>query len=284
MNRNLAFAVSIALLFGVSAAGTVTLTGSCAVKNLTGGAIFFNLSNSGNDTAYNLVITPFLQNVKTSRSFYGVNSLGPGAGSSTEVGINSISDYGVSTGYFLTSYQQGTDVFSAVFPCLYTLGTQTSSQVLITEKTAVSSDGNATVTVSAFNKGSGQEKVNVSLMLPPAFVYTGASQYLLTLGPVSTPSSTQNATFDLYISPSTQGSYSVAASASYKEGNLSHATLTTFVISGPAAATGSTSSLLVYGAALVVAILLALILMSLMRRRQRASPASVAAAPIKSPL
>jgi hypothetical protein len=261
------------LLFGIATAGTVTLTGSCATKSFEGGDMHFNLSNSGNDTAYNLVITPFLKNVRLLVPFYTVSSLGPNSNVTLDVDVNGITESGVSTGYFLTSYQQGTDVFSAVFPCLYTLGTTTSSQVLISQKNTVSSTGNATVTVSVFNAGLDQEQVNVSLMLPPVFKYTGVKSYLLEVG----PSSTTNATFNLFISPSTQGSYSVAASASYFDGNLSHATLSTFVIAAPTPSTGSLANIVMYAAFAVVIVVFALVIFSMMRRRGKQEPVPVPA-------
>ena len=186
------------------------------------------------------------------------------------VNISNVTEQGVSAGYFLAMYQQGSQVFSALFPCIYALGTRTQSQIFIMPNTTVSSNGNATVKVAVINAvPTAPVIVNVSLMLPPAFTYFGAKSYLLDVNS-SVP---RIVTFNLYFNPSGQSAYTVAATASYSENGISHATLSTFVLSTPAPATGTFALLLEITAVIAVLAVLALIAVSVFRKGRKSAPA-----------
>lgn len=258
--------VSLVLLAGVASAGTVTLTGVCVNPSLNSTAVNFTLTNSGNDTAYSLVMSPVVQNAQPSQNTYGANALGPQARLSLNVSFSNVNKRGARGAYFIVAYQQGGSVFTAVFPCLISFYVRTSSQVLLTPYISAGANGNTTVRVSAFNAGQGTIQANVSLMLPPTFTFRGSRNYTLALGPYQTG----NVTFLLGFPLSgLQASYGAAAVASYVASNLSYATLATFTISAQKPASAALSSLILGAAALAVLLVLALIFVSLRRKKRR---------------
>jgi len=118
MSRLTGCVLTLILLIGIASAGTVTLSGGCPPAVISNNAISFSLSNSGNDSAFNLVLTPFIQTAESVNSSYAINSLGPGASAIVNVSVKNIREPGTSGAYFILEYQQGSAVFAAVFPCL----------------------------------------------------------------------------------------------------------------------------------------------------------------------
>jgi hypothetical protein len=275
MNKPLLYLFSMLLLLGVASAGTVTLTGSCRTLGLDSMAMNFTLSNSGNDSAYNLVVTPMLQNVQAQNNVYILDSLGPDSRNTLTVNVTGLTERGVSAGYFITTYQQGTEVFSAVFPCLYAFGNMTQSQILMTPHASIAHNGNATVVMSVYNAGPTTISANVSLILPPALTYIGGRSYQVDVN----SGSFKNVTFNLLFKPSLSASFSVASFATYVQGNLSHASLSSFVLSSPSVQQSPFTLIITIIAAVIVIAIIALIISSMMKKRKKAAPVPTAPAP-----
>ncbi len=256
---------ALLLLIGIASAGTVTLTGTCGTYSPSSKTINFTLSNSGNDSAYNLVITPTIPNTQTANGVSAINNLGPSARVVASFNITNILRRGTVPAYFTVAYQQGSEVFTAVFPCTMSLLNSTSSQVLLTTNSSIV-NGNATVKIKVFNAGTVPVTANVSLILPPSFTYQSVRYSQVTLAQYQTA----NVTFSLSAPVGSQSSYSVAAAASYLQGNLSHASLVTFIIRPPQQVTAGVGSLLLLGVGVVVAAVIVLIVLSLLRKRSAA--------------
>lgn len=264
MKNILLYLISILTLMGSVSAGTVTLTGGCTNQNISGNTISFNLLNSGNDTAFNLILNATIPHARTTQSVYPLNILGPGANATFEINISNVSERGTSAVQFTLAYQQGTSVFTAVFPCLAPIKNSTVSHLYVSlNKTSVQS-GVVSVRVNLFNAGTDTESANVSLMLPPTFSYKSSPVVHVTLAPYKT----DNVTFSLGIPGGSPASYSAAAVASYSKDNLSYTSLVKFVIDTSASSSGSIfSSLILYAALAVAVVVIVLILLSLRRKR-----------------
>jgi hypothetical protein len=232
----------------------------------------FSLSNSGNDTAFNLVITPFILGVQSQQKTYSVNSLGPSSRINMSVSLTGIKQSGTYGGYFYAAYQQGTEVFTAVFPCLFSFFKQTQSLVIIKSvNTTFGANGNATVRISVFNEGPDTLKTSVYLVVPPSFSYNGTNHPSLDLAQYQTG----NATFVGIKVPNGQAAYAAAAFANYSEGNLSYSSLLTFVISAPEQTPGKLSSVFFYLAVGAIVIVVILLLFSILRKKKKKESAVV---------
>lgn len=254
----------MALLAGFASAGTVTLTGTCGAYNSSANAIPFRLSNSGNDSAYNLVIYPRIQNVQLSSAAYSIPNLGPASNALLNISVAKVTERGMAGAYFSAAYQQGSTVFTAVFPCLIPLLNITASQVFLSAVPSVSANGNATVNVKASNYGLAPVTANITLLLPPTFAFKSSSFFIASLE----PSSSANFTFRLSFPAGEQAAYAAGALSSYSSGNLSYASLSTFVLSSPKEITASFSPFIVWIAAAVLALVVVLIILSFSRKRK----------------
>jgi hypothetical protein len=263
MNKTLLCVLSIALMFGIASAGTVTLTGSCRTMSHNM-SINFTISNSGNDSAFHLVITPVLKNAEIQSSIYVIDSLGPDSSNTLEINVTKIDEKGISPAYFLTSYQQGTDVFSAIFPCLFTFGNVTQSQLLMTPHVSVNPNGNTTIVMSVFNAGPTPIDANVSFVAPPALAYLSNKSYQESIAPLSS----KNVTFKVLFKPSLQGSFSVVSFAQYVQDNLSHTSMSSFILSQPSSQQAPFELIITVLAVIVIIAVAALIAFSMMRKRK----------------
>jgi hypothetical protein len=263
MNRFALYFISLLFILNVVSAGTVTLTVSCRPISSNSTTTNFSLLNSGNDTAFNLVITPFIFGAQPLQKTYPINSLGPNSQISMNVSFAGIKQSGAYGGYFYAVYQQGSDIFTAVFPCLFSFFKQTQSQVLISSNTTVGADGNAIVKISAFNEGTDSLETLIQLVVPPTFTYNGSENHSLTLAPYQKG----NATFRLKI-PGGQASYTAAAFASYSKDNLSYASLSTFVISAQGETSSKLSTLFFDLVMAAIVIVLLLIIFSIFKRKR----------------
>ena len=212
----------IIFIFGVSYAGTVTLTGTCT-KALSQNNIVFSLSNSGNDTAYNIHVIPTIYYAQTNSSYYVSPSIGPNDAFVTNVLLQNITANGTYIDYMTVAYQQGGSVFSALFPCSASFNTQTSSQVLLS-KNITYLNGIYYINVTAFNAGKIGITPNISIILPEGFSYLNQN-YNKTYIPGL---SHQNYIFK--VKNNVGGSYSGAVAAQYTDNGLNYGTFLSFVL------------------------------------------------------
>ncbi len=265
MDKMLTRMVLMLLIVGMASAGTVTLSGTCIVKNISRGNTVFSLSNSGNDSAYSLILTPIIQGATPTASPYSANILPPQSNVTFALNFTNITEKGVHAAYMLLAYQQGGSVFTATFPCLIPFGNVTVSQVLVAANSSSISNGNLTIKISAFNEGATNITANISLALPPSFTYISQRSYSVDLAPYQEQNTSFSLRLPLY---SRQASFGSAAFVTYSKANLSYVSMTKFAVLS-AQPSIVTSSLLLVVAAAAVLVVAAFIVLSLWRRKRK---------------
>jgi hypothetical protein len=226
------------------------------------GTAFFNLSNSGNDSAYQLTIVPHIPTARTAYAAYNLGVLPPRSVGRFNMTLASAAGRGTYAGRFDVTYQQGTDYFTAVFPCLFSFRNATSSSVYLTPNVTDEENGTVLVRVSILNGGASEVDANVSLILPPSISAVSGGNTTLDLSPdIKT-----NVSF--YVStPSSQASYAAAVVASYESGGLGYASLSTFIISSGKSQPVNFGTATLWAALVVIVVLLVLLIRSYLRKR-----------------
>lgn len=263
MHKTSLIPLLLILLTGITSAGTVSLTGTCQ-SNLMGGNILnFTLINSGNDTAYNLQLSPIISGAKAENLSYPLGSLPSNQGATFLIPLTNITLQGTFIDALVATYQQGSDVFTALFPCAVNMGRSTTSAVFLSVNT-LSGKGTSIMNVSALNSINTNLTVNVSALFPTSFSFVTKSSYLLHLGPYAT----QKLQFVVNY-PTTQGSYTGAIVDHYNLENLSYSSFAPIVISQTQPApSGGISLFLLAGVAVGAAILL-LIARSIVKNKKK---------------
>jgi len=250
----LLWGLSFLILTNIASAGTVSITGTCQSALQPGNTLNFTIINTGNDTAYNLLLTPFIFGAKAENSSYPIGSLPPNQGITTLIPLTNFSTAGTYTDYFTLAYQQGTSVFTALFPCIVNLGKPTTSGMYLTTNTTFNK-GAAIINVSLFNDVRSNFTVNVSALFPPSFSFISQKSYLVEIGPYQT----KKVQFQMNYLPGS-GSYTGAISESYVALNQSHSSFVSVVVSTQSATTTSPINYALWGGiglALIIAILTA---------------------------
>ncbi len=171
------------IFLGVAYAGTVTLTGTCTYLQRQG-MINFTIANSGNDTAYSMAVIPFIKNARADPAYYTIRSLGPGQSNESDISLGNITMDGSYVDYFLVGYQQGSQSFFSVFPCMVNFGRTAVSLVQIIGANVTSSQGAYNITAEMINEGHGPIDANVTIILPPTFAFANGSSRVLELAPL----------------------------------------------------------------------------------------------------
>ncbi|MDE1850433.1 MAG: hypothetical protein KGH54_01405 [Candidatus Micrarchaeota archaeon] len=262
MNKTPFAFLLLTLLTSAASAGTVSLTGTCQSNLMPGNTLNFLLVNNGNDTAYNLQLSPIIAGASPQNLSYPVNVLTPTINAIFLIPLLNISTLGTYIDAFVATYQQGSQVFTALFPCTINMGKATTSAVFLSVNT-FSSGGTAIMNVSALNAIDANLSVNVSSLFPPSFTFITARSYILELGPYQT----KKIQFVVQYPPS-QGSYTGAIVDHYVYSNLSYSSFAPIQISQSApVAQGGISPLLLGGIAVGAAIVL-LIARSVLKKKR----------------
>ena len=236
-------------------AGTVTLTGSCNAT-LVNSSIVFSLSNSGNDSAYNLIISPIVGGATPINTSYAISVLPPGQ---TKTLFIKLTNFGLNGSYvdsFYVTYQQGFSFFSAVFPCLVFINKLAVSPIYEVVGTTPLKNM-VIVNVSLFNAARTPINGTVSLVIPPTLPFLSNKSYEFTLQPYT------NETFTFKLkSPNNGASYSSAAVASFTMSNLHYSSMATFAITPYVAKGGLLSPLEITTVIIAIILLIALFLLA----------------------
>ncbi|MDE1828315.1 MAG: hypothetical protein KGH65_04095 [Candidatus Micrarchaeota archaeon] len=234
MNKLPLIPMLLIMLLGTASAGTVSLTGTCQSNLMSGNILNFTLVNSGNDTAYNLQLSPVLSGAQAENLSYPLGSLPSDQGATFLIPLTNITVKGTFIDALVATYQQGSNVFTALFPCTVNMGKSTVSAVFLSVNT-FSSSGTSIMNVSALNSINTNLTVNVSALFPPSFSFITKPSYLLHLGPYGT----QKVQFVVNY-PTTQASYTGAIVDHYVYKNSSYASFAPIVVSQspPSASTG----------------------------------------------
>jgi len=235
-------------------AGTVTLTGSCNAT-LVNSSIVFSLSNSGNDSAYNLIISPIVGGATPINTSYAISVLPPGQ---TKTLFVKLTNFGLNGSYvdsFYVTYQQGFSFFSAVFPCLIFINKPTVSPIYEVVKTTPLKNM-VIVNVSLFNAAGTPINGTVYLVIPPTLPFISNKSYGFTLQPYT------NETFTFKLkSPNAGASYSSAAVASFNMGDLHYSSMAAFSITPYAEKSMFLSPLEIIAVIIAIILLIALFLL-----------------------
>jgi len=267
----LTFVVILTAMLNLSgAATTVSLTGGClpAQANESTSYIAFNLANTGNGTATNLLVMPMLNGASTYNSVKNLSLIGPGNNATFKFYLHNFSLPGSYAEGFIVQYMQTGVTGFAVFPCMLNIGQQTTSQVSITRMRF--SNGNLTATI--FKLGGTTADVNVSVLAPPDF---GISPKMRSIS--IQPGSFTNTTFRVLLPQNTQfvnASYSIAVMLSYTDSGLHYASYSTTVVSqnnGGGSSNFQLGNLLYVAMAAAVIAVIALIIASVIINKRRQS-------------
>ncbi len=267
MNKNLYLIVILAMLFGSAEAGTVILSGSCATAT-SNNSLTFILSNSGNDTAANLVLVPYLSGATAKSNLYSIPSIGENSTIKFNVSFSPRGLAGTYSDYFVLGYEQGSgQEFSALFPCLVSIEKDTVSEVYASAN--VTDMGKVqNVNVSIFNNGPFALQVNVSLLLPPTLIQNSTQNMSVELTPF------MQKTLDFPVkTPPSGSSYSAAVAVQYALKGEHYAYQTIFVISGHNAQNSASIYSYLPFALMILAIAVVLILLgrTVVQRRKRSA-------------
>jgi len=236
-------------------AGTVILTGSCNAT-LVNSSIVFSLSNSGNDSAYNLIISPIVEGATPLNTSYPMNVLAPGQTKTIYVKLTNFGLNGTYVDAFYVTYQQGFSFFSAVFPCLVFINKPTVSPIYEVVKTTPLKNI-VIVNVSLFNAARTPVNGTVSLIIPPTLSFISNKSYGFTLQPYTN----ESFTFKLQ-SPNNGVSYSSAAVASFNISNLHYSSMAIFSITPYVAKSALLSPLEITAVIIAIILLIALFLLA----------------------
>lgn len=264
----LIYLFSIVFLIGITSAGTVSITGTCSSNLLPGNLLNFTVINTGNDTAYGAILSPFISGANPQNNSYPIGSLTPNIYFKTLIPLLEISEMGTYVNYFILTYQQGTSAFTALFPCLTNVGRPTTSGVYLTVNGS-SNGGTTTINVSVFNGVRDNFTVNVSALFPPSFQFIGSKSYLVTLGPYQT----KQVQF-LMKYPAGQASYTGAIAEEYSAGNLSYSSFATVTILSSSQQSQTPLNWVLIGGGVLFAALVLLIIRSALKRKKPAENSS----------
>jgi len=236
-------------------AGTVILTGSCNAT-LVNSSIVFSLSNSGNDSAYNLIISPIVEGATPLNTSYPMNVLAPGQTKTIYVKLTNFGLNGTYADTFVVAYQQGPSFFTAVFPCLVSINKPAVSP--IRENVETTSLKNVViVNVSLFNAERAKINGSLYLIVPPTLSFISNKSYSFSLSNYSE----ENFTFKLE-PPKSGVSYSSAAVASFNMSNLHYSSMVTFSITPYVAKSALLSPLEITAVIIAIILLIALFLLA----------------------
>ncbi len=260
----LSVVLSLSLIFIVSLnAGVVTLNSACG-HSLSQRYVLFNLSNTGNDTAYALHILPFISGVTLSNGSYYLGSLGPGTKASINLTLENITAVGSYSDYIAVAYGQGSSSFVAVFPCLLSFSRSAPSQVELAYNIS-HSNGEDIVSAKVLNAGRDAISTNVSLILPPEFSYLSNKSFNIHLGPLQSGL----ARFVLSSQAQAPYSYSGAISASYEKNGTHYASIAGIVVGSASIIHSSRPSAILFGVMLLAALIVLLLARATVISRRR---------------
>lgn len=280
MGYKLLLSVLFALmLFSITTADTVTLTGSCLTQNVVNQSnnhIDFGISNSGNGTATNLVLVPAIGGASSLNTTQTIPLIGPGGSYVVKFYLNNFTVPGSYADYFLTRYSQGSSTFVTFFPCMVNMQRVAPSLLTISN---LSKSGNR-LSVKLVNLARYPIRASLHIQTPPTFSLSN-SDVNITVPAYAQINLSTNLTTPQY----TNAVFPLAASVSYTNGSTHYATLQVTTISfgstGSTSPTAPSSSVDTVSIIIIVAILilLLLIVVSLIKRRKPIKPREQPAAP-----
>jgi hypothetical protein len=262
----LAIALSLALIVGISSGGTVTLTGTCTGSVLTASSnvVTLNITNSGDDSAIDLRISPLIYGFSATNEGPSSALLPPQGGVSYRFTAANLSTNGSYVEQFFASYDQGQSQFHALFPCLVFVGHSVTGNVSIS---SVKQQSDGSIVVSVNNTYGAALNATVEGFAPDPIAISPQSQKVSLPPGVSTLSFSRSSTGAL------SASYVSDFVVSYEMNGTHYSSLFTYVIGSSAPSPNNVLSfvkanLVWLATAAAVVALLALIALSLFAHRR----------------
>lgn len=262
----LVFVLLAIIMVGAASASTVTLTGTCysGIINDKNNYIQFNLTNSGDGAATNLVITPIMEGAIPNNTTITIPTVEPNTTYAERIYLWNFTTVGSYVERFSVRYSQGTEQFTTVFPCLAYFFKGAQSQLVITGMGRNSSH----IFVNVSNVGSYPINSIVTVYAPPSFSVAPQSKSLLV-----DSHHISNTSFIVVPPQYSNAEFPIAVGVSYLDGGVHYATMAITTINFAATQSTiphmSTGTILLLGG-LIAAIVLILILIvySVIRNRQ----------------
>ena len=216
----------VAVIIGAASASTVTLTGTCysGIISDKNNYMQFNLTNSGDGAATNLVITPVIEGAIPNNTTISIPLVKPNTTYGERIYLWNFTAQGSYVERFLVRYSQGTNIFTTVYPCLATFFQGAQSQLVITGL----SRNTSRVMVNVSNVANYQINAVATVYAPSSFNVTPPERNF-TVG----PHQIKAVTFDVVPPAYTNAEFPVTVGISYMRSNLHYATLAITTVTFP---------------------------------------------------
>ena len=267
MNRFLPILLISMLAYTAYAAGTVTLTGTCRSNLSNNQSINFSIANSGTESASSVVLQSYYAFSNKLTGTYSTSQISPGHAALFDINSSVGNNTGSFVYYFLVTYQQGTQIFTVVFPCV--VQSHGTHPALIGINNVTVNDINSTtakVNGSIYSFSSNTINGNITLILPPELERNGSRISGFAVNPY------QYHNFTLYANlPSQNNTYSGAVALEYSSNGTTYSSVYIIKIIPYSAGQNQLKGYLVQAAIIIViVIILLLVLRQRILRKKRA--------------
>ncbi|MDE1865490.1 MAG: hypothetical protein KGH94_02535 [Candidatus Micrarchaeota archaeon] len=259
-------AIAIAMLATLSVASTVTLTGGCSsyLINSSRSYMLFNLTNSGDGGAANLVLSVAFPGIAAANSTNTIQNVGPQSKYSVKFYLSNTTDQGSYAVNVEATYLQSGSTYSTVFPCVINIGTRTQEGPLV--ETAHVSGKRLYVNIT--NTASQSIQANVTAVVPPGFTVAESERQV-----DIAPNGRGTVYFDVTTPSYTDASFPLSGELSYWYNGSHYAMMSSVpLVFGPSGiSNGGLGGMGVVGLALIaiVVIIVALIALSIAMKARR---------------
>lgn len=240
---------------------TVTLTGTCTsnIINSANPYMQFQLYNSGNGFATNLVIEPLFSGFSVYNSIKQITQIGPNSTNTTTFDLYNFTMPGSYTEPIIVNYQQGGSSFTTMFYCFVNI--EKPAQSLLTVSSDVFSQG--VLNVTEINIANYTINATVTVFAPPLFTVQPKSENISVQ-----QFSTNNTRFNIKLPNYQNATLPVAISISYIRNGLHFSSLSDVSIP----VKKIEAPLQSYAEILIILIILAIIILILfsLRRNKKA--------------
>ncbi len=259
-NLLMAFAILAAVAAPLSAASTVTLTGSCPLHliNSSRSYITFNVTNTGDGTASDLIISANFTGIDPQNATAVIPDVGPNSSYSKVFHLSSLVGQGSYAVNMKATYVQSGSNYATVFPCIIYIGSLAGG--LLIEQVSVK--GNR-MSVNITNTAPQAIEAQVTAVVPPTFTVQNPDKA------VTVEANGHTALYFTIAAPSyTDASFPIIGELSYEYNGTHYAQMaSTALVFGAGGSTRGVGGLGPIGWALaaIIVVILVLIIASLVR-------------------
>jgi hypothetical protein len=258
-------ALAVSLLVQLSAGSSVvTLTGGCPlyIINASRSYITFNVTNTGNGTASDLLISASFPGITTINATQVIPTVAPGGKYAKEFYLTHLIGQGSYAVNINATYVQAGSNYATVFPCIIYIGSLSGGPLI--ERVSVSGKR---MYVNITNTAPQSIEAQVTAVVPPEFTVKNATK-ALTIAADGTASTY----FDIVTPSFSDASFPVIGELSYEYNNNHYAQMANGALTfGAAVATTSGGGIgpVTWILIIIVVVVLALIVASLLMRIKR---------------